>query len=125
MEIDEKKLRDILEEQQEKTEKTINAFREDVDKKFTETDKTIRSFRKDVDKKFIEQKEQTERYIGSLKEDFDHKLDVVFEYIKDIPGIKQQQNMMFEQMGRMMEDITVIKETVKDHEVRMQKHEIV
>lgn len=34
-----------------------------------------------------EQQEQTERYLGALKKDFDSKLDAVLEYVKDIPAI--------------------------------------
>lgn len=86
---------------------------------------------------FGEQQEQTERYIGSLKEDFDHKLDAVFEYVKDIPTITQKQviagkklerveelqDVLVDKVGEIAEDITVIKETVKDHKVRFQKLE--
>lgn len=69
------------------------------------------------------QQEQTERCLGSLKEDFDHKLDAVLEYVKDMPAIMDKQDVMFDKMGAMAEDITVIKETVKDHEWRLQKIE--
>lgn len=129
MEIDEKKLRDILAEQQKQTEEAIGSFRQDVDQKFTEqqkqTEKMISSFRQDVDQKFEKQQEQTERYIGSLKEDSDHRLDAVLEYVEDIPEIKEKQNIMFEQMGRNAEEIVLNKEAIKNHEVRLQKHEIV
>ncbi len=71
-----------------------------------------------------EQREQTERYLGSLKEDFDHKLDAVLEYVKDMPTILNKQDIMFDKIGEMAEDITVIKETVKDHERRLQRLEV-
>lgn len=64
------------------------------------------------------------RYIGGLKEDFDGKFDTVMEYVVEIPALKEKQDMMFEKMGEMAENITIIKETVKDHEVRLQRLEM-
>lgn len=103
----------LLTTQQEKTEKYVTGV---LAKQEEKTERHIEGVLK-------KQQETTERYIGGLKEDFDHKLDVVMEYVKDIPAIKEKQDMMFEQMGQMAVDIEVIKETVKDHEQRLQKVE--
>lgn len=70
-----------------------------------------------------EQQEQTERYLGALKEDFDHKLGAVLEYVKDIPEMKEKQDVMFDQLGQLTEVSTMIKEAVQDHEQRLQKIE--
>jgi hypothetical protein len=69
------------------------------------------------------QRQQTERYLGTLKEDFDHKLDAVLEYVKDVPAIKEKQDIMFDQMGEMAENLTIVTEAVKNHEERLQQSE--
>jgi gas vesicle protein len=118
----------------------------------------------DLQKLLAKHQEKTERYLGALKEDYDHKLDSVLEYVEDIPKMKRQlaelpaikeqlaelpaikeqlaelpaikeqlailpeiketQDMMFDTIGEMAEDITIIKEDVKDHEQRLQKIEM-
>ena len=78
---------------------------------------------KEMKKILAEQQEQTERYLGALKEDFDSKLDAVLEYVKDIPAIKNRQEIMFDKMGEMAEDVTIVKEVTKDQERRLQKLE--
>lgn len=105
MEIEEKKLREILDDYQAQTDRTLNTYQ-------MQTDQKIDGLKDDI-----------ERYIGVLKEDFDHQLQTVLEYVKDVPAIKEKQDIMFDQMGVMTEDIAVIKEAVKDHEVRLQKIE--
>ena len=76
-------------------------------------------------KKIInKQQKQTEHYIGSLKEDFDHKIDAVLEYVKDVPAIKEKQEIMFDKIGEVAENVTVIKESTKDHEQRIQRQEM-
>lgn len=107
----------------------------------------------EITKKEIEEilTEHTDRYIGALKEDFDHKIDAVLEYVKDIPQMKEDiavlkedvsglkedvsvlkndvgamkpmLNATFEKVGEIAEAVTVIKETVKDHERRLQRLE--
>ena len=67
--------------------------------------------------------EEFKREVGAFKEDIDHKLDAVLEFVKDVPEIKKKQDIMFDQMGAMAEDVAIIKEAVKDHEVRLQKLE--
>lgn len=74
-----------------------------------------------IEEVVVQERKQTERYIGALKEDFDHKVDAVMEYVKDIPPMKEKQEMMFDTMGQMAEDITVIKEVVKDHSTEIQR----
>lgn len=76
-----------------------------------------------VDTVLQKQQEQTERYVGALKEDFDHKLDVVMEYVKDIPAIKERQEMMFEQMATMMETDILLRESIRGLDKRLQKVE--
>lgn len=78
---------------------------------------------KTVQKISAESDERIERYIGVLKEDFDDKLVVVLEYVKDIPQIKEKQDMMFDKMGEMVTDNEVGKEVLKDHEERLQRLE--
>lgn len=61
-----------------------------------------------------EQQEQMERYVGGLKEDFDRKLEAVLEYVKDVPKIKERQDVMFDQLGEVTKSTAVIKEAVID-----------
>jgi hypothetical protein len=76
-----------------------------------------------------------EDYIGALKEDFDHKIEAIFEYVKDVPAIKKnieeskaelnqikdKQDIMFDKIGELAEDVNLIKEANKDYEVRLQR----
>lgn len=109
----EKHINGVLAKQQKQTEEYIKGV---VVQEREQTEKYVNGVLK-------KQQETTERYVGGLKEDFGHKLDAVMEYVKDIPAIKEKQDMMFEQMGQMAVDIEVIKETVKGHEPRLQKVE--
>ncbi|MFH1354359.1 MAG: hypothetical protein ABIH36_03655 [bacterium] len=106
--------------------------------------------RKEFKKILDGQQEKTELYIGALKEDFDHKLDAVLEYVKDVPVIKakqdamsdemsemketqsamigemsemkETQSAMFDKVGEMAEDVVIIRESVEDHERRLQRY---
>ena len=71
------------------------------------------------------QQRHTERYLGALKEDFDHKLDTVLEAVKDVPAIKEKIDLTFDKVGEIAVDVEVIKEAIKDHERRLQKVELV
>ena len=105
-----------------------------------------------IDRALKESDERMERYIGILKEDSDDKLQAIFEYVKDIPGMKEDittlkgdvrelktdvsilkvemkdmkntQDVMFDKVGEIAEDVEVIKEGFKDHEQRLQRIEI-
>ena len=68
--------------------------------------------------------ERMQRYIGGLKEDFDHKLDTVLEYVQDIPVMKQKLDATFEAVGALTVDVEVIKDAIKDHELRLQRLEM-
>jgi hypothetical protein len=63
-------------------------------------------------------------YIGALKEDSDHKLAAIMEYVKDVPAIKEKQDVMFDKIGDMATDVVVIKDTVQNHERRLQRLEL-
>lgn len=67
--------------------------------------------------------ERFERYVGALKEDFDHKLDTVLEAVQPIPQIQETLNATFEEVGKLRIDMEIIKHTVKNHEHRIQKLE--
>ncbi len=68
--------------------------------------------------------ERMQRYIGGLKEDFDHKLGAVLEFVKDVPRIKQKLDATFDKVGEIAVDVEVIKEAAKDHERRLQRLEV-
>lgn len=78
--------------------------------------KAEKHFEQHIDDKLKEYQEQTERYLGALKEDFDYKLDTVLEHVKTI---EDKQDMMFDKIGVMAEDIEIIKDTVQNHERRI------
>lgn len=66
-----------------------------------------------------ESDERMQRYVGGLKEDFDHKVDTVLEYVEDVSEIKQTVDLTFEKVGEIAVDLEVVKEAVKDHEQRL------
>lgn len=66
-----------------------------------------------------EHQAQTERHMGALKEDFDHKLDVILEAVKNIPVIKETLDRTFEKVGEITVDIEVVKTAIQDHEQRV------
>lgn len=84
-----------------------------------------------------ESDERIQLYIGGLKEDFDHKLDAVVEYVQDIPKIKEDVNVLqkdiaemkpkldatFEKVSEIAVDTEVIMESLKNHERRLQQLE--
>jgi hypothetical protein len=105
MEIEEKKLREILDSYQEQTGEKLGTYQAQADQK-------IDGLKDDV-----------ERYLGALKEDFDSKLQVVLEQTSVIPEMQQTLNATFEEVGKMRVDIEAAKSIVSDHEVRLQKLE--
>lgn len=58
---------------------------------------------------FKEQQQQTERYLGVLKEDFDHKIDAVMEYVQDIPKMKDDIGVLQQDVGTLKEDVSILK----------------
>ena len=70
------------------------------------------------------QSEKTELYLVALKEDFDHKVNSILEVVNDLPNIKSKVDLTFDKVGEIASDVEVIKETVKDHEVRLQRTKI-
>lgn len=79
--------------------------------------------KKELKELLVQQQERTERYLGTLKEDFDHKLNAVLESVKDVPAIKEKVDLTFEKVGEIAIDTEVIKEAIKDHEHRLQRIE--
>lgn len=93
----------------------------------------------EIKKLLQEHQEQTERYIGIIKEDSDQKFETIMEYVKDIPDIKERLTKVeeavqempvinkrldriettldatFEKVGEVAIDVEVIKETVGTH----------
>lgn len=78
----------------------------------------------DVDKILKKYQKQTEQYLGSLKEDFDHKLDAVLEYVSDVPEMKTKIDLTFEKVGEFTEKVEVATDVLKDHEQRIRKIEV-
>lgn len=113
-----------LDQYQNRTEKKMDEYQRRtetyVERKLNDYQQQTKQY---IDNQTKKSDERIERYIGAVTQDFQHKMDAVLEYVKDIPAIKERQEMMFETMGEMAEDITVIKESVKDHEHRLQKLE--
>lgn len=85
-----------------------------------------------------ESEARMQRYLGTLKEDTDHKLEAITEYVKDIPNIKERVGVLeeevseikkmgavtFEAVGDMAVDVEMIKESVKHHEERLSRIEV-
>src|SRR3989338_8283117 len=71
-----------------------------------------------MDKRFSvwakESDERMQRYIGGLIEDFDHKIDTVMEYVKEIPDMKAKLDVTLEKDVEMAVDVEIIKNAVKD-----------
>ena len=76
----------------------------------------IKSLKEESDK-------EIKHYIGALTESHQHTIDAITEQTKDIPEIKRTVDMIFENMGKQEVDIEVLKESVRDHERRLQKIE--
>lgn len=79
--------------------------------------------KKELKKILTEQRKEYEQYIGTLKEDFDHKLEAIHEAVQTVPEIKRVVDLTFEKVGEITVDLEVTKEVVKDHEQRLQKIE--
>ena len=52
---------------------------------------------------------------GVLNEDLDGKLDVILEYVKDIPEIKYRLSVVESDVSEIKSDITVIKGVIREH----------
>ena len=84
--------------------------------------------KKDFQKMLDKQAEQLEQriekkfkdHVDTLKEDMDHRMDAIFEYVKDVPKIKEKVDLTFDKVGKMAVDIEILKETAHDHEQRIQ-----
>lgn len=72
---------------------------------------------------FQEQQQQTEWYLGTLKEDFDEKLQTVLEQTKVIPEIQRTLNATFDEVGKLRVDMESVKDVIKDHSQRLQEIE--
>lgn len=142
--MENEEIKNLLIKQRQETKEDIQGLKIYVDEKFDVLDKKI-------DFKAEEAQEKTERYLGALKEDFDHKLAVVMEVakdvvdiketikdipaikeaiqdiplikeiIKDIPAIKEKLDLTFDKVGEIAVDVEVIKEVIKDHEQELQQ----
>lgn len=120
MEINEKRLIEILTVQRREMQQYVGTLLRAHKK---ESELRVVTLADGLEQRTVALTKEFERYVGALKEDFDDKFDAVMEYVKDVPVIKEKQNMMFETMGEMAVDIAIIKEAVKDHEVRLQRLE--
>ena len=56
--------------------------------------------KKEADELLKKYADQSERYLGSLKEDFEHKMDAVLEAVSDVPEIKRKVDMTFDKVGK-------------------------
>lgn len=93
MNIDEKKLKNIL--------------AEELNPRFKEQEK---KFNSKINSKLQEQREEYQRYLGVLKEDFDSKVNVVCEQYGDI---KKTQNQHTKMIGFLQENMVMMQETMK------------
>lgn len=95
-----------------------------LDKRFENTDTQIKKVAKGLTKRIDDQAEESRRYLGSLKEFYNDKLDTILEVVKSLLPMKEQVNIMFEHTGQQEMDITMVKESVQDHEHRIEKLEV-
>lgn len=66
-------------------------------------------------KSFKEQKKETQRFLGGLKEDVDHKLDAVLEALKPLPEMNKRLTKVEETMYEEIKPkLDVTYETVKE-----------
>lgn len=79
--------------------------------------------KKELKKILTEQRKEYEQYIGTLKKDFDHKLEAISEAVQAVPEIKKTVDLTFEKVGEIAVDLEVTKVVVKEHEQRLQKIE--
>ena len=94
MEIDEKKLKEMLTEQREE-------------------------FQRFTEQKFEQQREESQRYMGVLKEDFDSKVQLIGEQHGDI---KKDITEMRGDMRVMKSDMDIIKSTLVSHSGTLASH---
>ncbi len=107
-------------------------FKKYVDKISADADKRVQRLS-------IEAEERTQLYfqaaearfsdkLESVRSDLASKIDDVNDKVEtilttEIPEIKRKIDLTFEKVGEIAVDVEVIKETVKDHEVRIQRLE--
>ncbi len=129
MELDEKRLREILTEQrreyerftEERFERQRELFERFTEGKLIEQRKQFEQFaenkfieqRKQFEQfsenKFIEQRQEFQRYIGIQKEDFDSKIQLIAEQYMEI---KETLASHGEMLGALAEDVSIIKKTL-------------
>lgn len=91
---------------------------------------------KDLSKILDDQRKQIEenfeRHVGAIIEHTDSKFEAVLEHSQlvgekvdrletRVDGIEKQQEVMFDKIGEIAEDVTIIKETVQDHEQKFNR----
>lgn len=67
-------------------------------------------FQRHVDKRMTEQREEYQRFLGVMKEDFDSKMQLIGEQYYDVKTTLASHSEM---IGTIMEDIQVIKSDVQ------------
>lgn len=70
--------------------------------------------KKELKKILTEQRKEYEQYIGTLKEDFDHKLEAISEAVQTVPEIKKTVDLTFEKVGEIAVDLEVTKVVSKN-----------
>ena len=100
---------------------------------------------RELKKILAEQQEQMEekfeRHVGALIEHTDSRFDAAFDYAqsigekvdklegrfdgleKKVDKLEQRQDIIFDKVGEIAEDVTIIKETVQDHERKFRRVE--
>ena len=97
---------------------------EQLEKMFAkQADRVAKEWNIEMKKWQQESDERMERYIGALKEDTDDKFQTIFEYVQDIPAMKEKLDLLFDKVGELTEKDTLLTEVAKDHKVRLQRLE--
>jgi hypothetical protein len=120
-EADKKFIADQLIQQRTELKKDLVVQRQEfeitVAKELSAQEKKFEVF---VKKQMEQQRKEFEHYTGVLAEDFDHKLQAVAESVQVLPEMQETLNATFEKVGEISVDVEVIKETIQDHERRLQ-----
>ncbi len=109
--------------QRKELEVAIDKRFKEVDKQFGENDKRIKKVAKTLTKRIDDQAEESRRYLGGLKEDWNSTFQTIIEMLRGVSKRNEKIDIMFDHMGQQEMDITITKDAVRNHEVRIKKLE--
>jgi len=68
-----------------------------------------------------QKKKYTESQLGTLLEDQNSKMDAIFEYVKDLPKIKEKVDITATKVEHLENEVTIIKTVLKNTNTKINK----